>query len=355
MGQRAASARRTVGRAARVALAGLVVLSVSAAGCGGGQDDPLRGPDLRTSPTAQVPPGTEATVVLDFVPNAVHAGIYRALADGRYTGRGVDLRVVQPTSTADTLKLIDAGRADLGLADPIDVAGQVAGGLPAVIVGGIVQRPLGGVIVLDESGIGRARQLEGHTVGLTGVPSDAAVLDTVVRADGGDPAKVKRVTIGFNGVQQLEAEKIGGFTGFWPADLPQVDHDGKPAHAFRVDAAGLRWPGLVAFTTRARLQEKPALIRALLAATIQGYRDTLASPDLSLDALLAANKALDRSLAQAQLDQYLPLFDAGGPIGRVRTAEVQQLAGFMQREGLVKEPLLPATLATEAYLPPSAR
>jgi putative hydroxymethylpyrimidine transport system substrate-binding protein len=337
----------------RTVVAALVaVLVATAAGCG---NDEQATTGTTPAAAAKVSPGTKGTLVLDFVPNAVHSGIYRALADGRYKRRGVDLRVVQPTSTADTLKLIDAGRADLGLADPIDVAGQVAAGRPAVIVGGIVQRPLGGVIVLDASGIDRAAQLEGRTVGITGVPSDEAVLDTVVRHDGGDPSKVKRVTIGFNGVQQLEARKIDGFTGFWPADMPQVEHDGKPAHAFRLDAAGPRWPGLVAFTTRKRLKDDPALIRAMLAATVQGYEDTLASPAKSLDDLLAANRALDRGLAKAQLDQYLPLFAAGGPVGRVPAAEVQQLAGFMEREGLVKEPLRPTTLATEAYLPPSAR
>jgi NitT/TauT family transport system substrate-binding protein/putative hydroxymethylpyrimidine transport system substrate-binding protein len=336
----------------RMVVAALVAaLVATAAGCGNDE----RATGTTPAAAAKVAPGTKGTLVLDFVPNAVHSGVYRALADGRYAKRGVDLRVVQPTSTADTLKLIDAGRADVGLADPIDVAGQVARGRPAVIVGGIVQRPLGGVIVLDRSGIARAAQLEGRTVGITGVPSDEAVLDTVIRHDGGDPAKVRRVTIGFNGVQQLEGGKIDGFTGFWPADMPQVEHDGKPAHAFRLDAAGPRWPGLVAFTTRKRLREEPALIRSMLAATVQGYRDTLASPAKSLDALIAANRALDRGLAQAQLDQYLPLFAAGGPVGRVPPAAIGQLTTFMTKEGLAKAPLRPATLATEAYLPPSAR
>ena len=33
-----------------------------------------------------------ATLVLDFVPNAVHAGIYRALAAGYYRRAGIDLQ-----------------------------------------------------------------------------------------------------------------------------------------------------------------------------------------------------------------------------------------------------------------------
>jgi putative hydroxymethylpyrimidine transport system substrate-binding protein len=68
---------------------------------------------------------TKVTLILDFVPNAVHAGIYRALAAGYYRRENVDLQVIEPTSTQETLKLIDAGKAQFGLADGSDVAGLI--------------------------------------------------------------------------------------------------------------------------------------------------------------------------------------------------------------------------------------
>ena len=46
----------------------------------------------------------------------------------------------------------------------------------------VVQRPLGGVITLRDAGIQSPSELEGRTVGVTGVPSDDAVLDTVAAA-----------------------------------------------------------------------------------------------------------------------------------------------------------------------------
>ncbi len=196
--------------------------------------------------------------MLDFVPNAVHAGIYRAIAAGYYRRHNIDLKVIQPTSTADTLRLINADKADFGLADGLDVGNQIQRGLDIEAFLAIVQKPLGGVITLEKDGIASGRDLEGKTVGVTGVPSDNAVLDTIVDHAGGDPSKVKVVTIGFNGVQNLESGKIAGFTGFWPADGVQVNVDGKPTKDFKLDEnGGPAYPGLVAFSTRSHIAQRP--------------------------------------------------------------------------------------------------
>src|SRR5262249_13570954 len=128
--------------------------SGSTAGAAAGGDTtatapaPADGAGSAADADAALPQMTRATLVLDFVPNAVHAGIYRALAAGYYRRNNLDLRVIKPTSTADTLRLINADKADFGLADGIDVAGQIDRGLPIEAFMAITQRPLGGVITL---------------------------------------------------------------------------------------------------------------------------------------------------------------------------------------------------------------
>src|ERR1700694_1097863 len=109
-----------------------------------------------------------ATLVLDFVPNAVHAGIYRALAAGYYRRAGIDLQVIPPGSTSTTLALVDGGKAQFGLADGIDVAEQIALGRDARAVMAIVQRPLGAPIALASEHLRSAADLVGKTVGITG-------------------------------------------------------------------------------------------------------------------------------------------------------------------------------------------
>jgi putative hydroxymethylpyrimidine transport system substrate-binding protein len=334
-------------RARRAAL-GLTVAAVLPAACGGQSSAPVASPGA-SRPAAM----TSATLVLDFLPNAVHAGIYRAMAAGYYRQGNVDLQVIQPTSTADTLRLIDAGKADFGVADGADVAGQIDLGRDAQAVMALVQRPLGGLITLRKDGLSSPRQLEGKAVGLTGVPSDSAVLDTEVRHAGGDPSRVRTVTIGFNGVQDLENGKIAAFTGYWPADGVQVQVDGLPITAFRLDDhGGPRYPGLVVFSTRKRIAADPPLARALVAATVRGYEDTLADPERSLQDLLSRNPSLQRPLAQASLQAYLPLFKGEAKsYGVLRSDRLGQLSAWLLRYRLIKRAISPSRYGTNAFVP----
>jgi len=94
------------------------------------------------------------------------------------------------------------------------------------------------VIGRRDKGVLKPRDLQGRTVGVTGLPSDEAVLDDVVSANGGDPAKVHRLTIGFNAVSALAAGKVDAVTGFWSAEGIVLHHQGVPIRIFRVSYYG---------------------------------------------------------------------------------------------------------------------
>lgn len=342
----------------RIAVALLAALLAAVALSACGSDNKKSSTETTTTAAhgaAALPKKTSATLVLDFLPNGVHAGIYRALAAGYYKANNVDLKVIQPTSTADTLKLIDAGKADFGIADGIDVANQIDQGRDAKGIMALVQRPLGGIITLKKSNITSPKQLEGQDVGITGVPSDTAILNTVVAHGGGDPAKVKKITIGFNGVQNLENEKVKGFVGFYPADGVQVQQNGNPTNVFKFDEnGGPRYPGLVVFSTQARIAKDAALMKAFVDATVKGYDDTMKNPTQSLNDLLAANPTLKRSLTAAQLKAYEPLFKAGAKrYGELSAANVQALSDYLVKAKLIKKAISPDRYGTNQFLPSS--
>lgn len=332
----------------RLPLAALAVMAaaVALAACGSS-------PKNASSPAA-LAQEMRVTLILDFVPNAVHAGIYRALAAGYYRRENIDLRVVEPTSTQETLKLIDAGRAQFGLADGSDVAGLIDKGGDAQAVMALVQRPLGGLIALRSEHLRSPADLQGKNVGVTGVPSDEAVLDTEVRHAGGDPAKVRVVNVGFDGAQALAAGRIAAFTGFIPDDGVSLEVAGHPITAFSLDGnGGPAYPGLVAFTTRREIASDPALVRDFVAATVRGYQDTLADPSRSLRELLAANPTIERKPAQASLRVYLPLFSDEGriPFGTLQEANVAAMSQWMVASGLIAAPIAPSRYGTNAFLP----
>src|ERR671919_2855180 len=210
--------------------------------------------------------GDEATLALDFQPNPAHAGIYSALGDDIDADRGLDLRVRVPSASTDSLKLLAAGRADISVVD-IHAPGLARQeGADLVGVGALVQRPLAAVIA-RRGEVRRPRDLEERRVGVTGLPSDEAVLRAVVEHDGGDYDRVKKITIGFSAVPSLIAGKVDAVVAFWNAEGVALRQRGVKTKEFRVDDYGApRYPELVLAVKAATLRERRALVNDALAA-----------------------------------------------------------------------------------------
>jgi len=147
----------------------LVAVALGLAGCGGAGG----------SATGATPP-RNATLVLDFTPNAIHTGIYAAVARRYDLAEGVHLQIVAPSASTDSVKLLETGRADFAILDIHDLAIARERGADLVGIMAIVQRPLASVIA--QPGIHSPHELDGKTVGITGDPSDTAVLDSIVAA-----------------------------------------------------------------------------------------------------------------------------------------------------------------------------
>lgn len=292
-----------------------------------------------------------ATLVLDFTPNAAHAGIYSALGEGYYRDAGVDLGVREPGASSDAPKLLEAGRTDFAILDIHDLGIARERGLDVVGVMPIVQRPLASVIARADRGVVRPRDLEGRTVGVTGLPSDDAVLDSVVAADGGDPGAVDRVTIGFNAVASLASGRIHAATGFWNAEAVTLRRRGIPIRVFKVDRYGAPpYPELVLSTSAQDLRRDPGLASAVVRATELGYRFAVDQPAAALDHLLQQVPGLDRSEQLAQLRVLLPVIAPG----RFDPEVLRRWAAWDLEHGILSRPL-PTRAAFDLLRPGALR
>lgn len=280
-----------------------------------------------------------ATLVLDFQPNAVHSGIYSALERGFYADEGVELDVREPSASTDAPKLLQAGRAQFAILDIHDLGLARQQGADVVGVAAIVQRPLAAVIARDRAAVSRPRDLEGSRVGVTGLPSDDAVLDSVIESDGGDPDTVDRVTIGFEAVPALSAGRLDAATAFWNAEGVTLRRLGIPTREFRVDEHGApRYPELVLATSADLLREDPALVGRVVDATARGYRFTVASPDRSLDDLLAGASGLEAGPQRAQL-RALTAARSFEPPGRLDQDVLGAWSRWDAEAGIIDRPL----------------
>ena len=305
-----------------VALLAAALLLAGVAGCGESGAEP------------GAPKG--ATLVLDFTPNAAHTGIYAAQREGFYRDAEVDLAIRQPGESTDAPKLLAAGRTEFAILDIHDLGIAREHGLDLVGVMPIVQRPLAAVLARADLPIQSPRDLEGRSVGVTGLPSDEAVVDSEVSADGGDPDRVNEVTIGFTAVSSLTAGRVDAATGFWNAEGVELRRQRVPIRVFKVDRYGAPpYPELILVTARRTLDRDPGLVDSVVAATRRGYAFAERHPAEALTDLLAADPALKRADQAAQLRALLPDLRPA-PLD---PAVLREWAAWDLKHGLLEEPL----------------
>jgi putative hydroxymethylpyrimidine transport system substrate-binding protein len=289
-------------------------------------------------------PGDRVTLALDFQPNPAHAGIFAAMRGELEERFGLDLEVRVPSSSTDSLRLLAAGRADLAVADIHDLGLARQNGQDLVAVGAVVQRPLAAVIARGD--IERPRQLEGSRVGVTGLPSDDAVLRAVVEHDGGNPERVRTVTIGFSAVPSLIAGRVDAVVAFWNAEGVALRRRGVRTTEFRVDEYGApRYPELVLVTERANLTEIGEELAGTLSLLRAGTRAALADREASIDQLVEASGA-DEPLVRAQFDAIAP---ALRPPIRLDREAMEGWAEFDARFGILRR----RPDVSRVYMPPA--
>lgn len=329
----------------RPVLALLLGLCVLVAAACGGDDGPAAGTDAGAR---------SAELVLDWYPNADHAGIYGALGEGFWEDRGLEVDVTVPSDAAAALKEVGAGKADFAISYAPEVLLARAEGIPVVSVGALITHPLNGIIVRTDRGIARPRDLEGRTVGAAGLPSDRAFIDTMVRADGGDPAKVRMRNVGFNLAPSLAAGRVDAVVGaYWNIELVDLERQGVAAEAFRAEDFGVPdYDELVVVTSERLLADDPELVRDLLAGLRRGQDWAATDQAGAVDHLVEANPDLDREAVAEQVKLTADLLSPpdGGTLEQ-DPAVWAALADWMRAEGLLERSVDAGAAVTDDLLP----
>lgn len=291
-------------------------------------------------------------LILDYLPNAVHVGIYQADAAGYFRDQGLALQIESPTTTSDTLRLMAAGQAEVGIVSLLDFVAARAKGEPLKIVMALEQRPLASVFSLKKSGITRPRDLVGRLVSQTGNLSDEAGVKWLVQHDGGDPSAVRLINVGFNASQELVAGNIDAAFGFWSQDAVQVTLH-QPANILRLYDYGVPpYPELVVFVREDFLAKEPDTVRRFLAAMSRGYGDAISRPEVALAAMASRVEGDTVEGLKPYFDAIRPVLQADAPVyGYVNIAALGEFQKWAKEAAILDFLDAPSTYATNAFLP----
>lgn len=259
---------------------------------------------------------TELTVLLDWYPNAVHTFMYAAEEQGYFEEAGLKVKLQTPADTNDALKLVATGKADLALSYQMQVAIARSENLPIVSIGSIVRHPLNQLLVLDSNEIHSPKDLIGKKIGYPSIPLDEAIVNTMVKSDGGDPSKLNYVDVGWDLIPAMTTNKVDAIIGgYVNHEKLLLEKEGEKLIAFDPSEYGVPdYYELVLTASEDGLKSNEDAIKKFLKAATKGQAYTVSHPDLALQILLDKQSKefpLDADIEKKSLDILLPLMDAG--------------------------------------------
>lgn len=280
------------------------------------------------------------TVMLDWFPNADHAPLYAAIANGYFRAVGLDVQPVTPSESAEPLKLLAAGRVDMAISYEPQLLLARDQGLKLVSIGALVQRPLTSIIAPASSHVTGVASLKGKKVGTAGIPYQAAELRAALQHAGVNAAKVKEVNVGFNLVPAMLSHEVSAtLGGFWNYEGIQMQLRHQHPTVIPINQAGVpNYDELVVVVRSETAHHDGVDLRAFMQALTRGERAVRENPKAAAKPIMQANPSLEEKLEVRSIEKTLPAArpSEGRPYGYQNPGQWAAFGAWMYGQGLLK-------------------
>ncbi|MDR0356967.1 MAG: ABC transporter substrate-binding protein [Clostridiales Family XIII bacterium] len=325
----------------------LCALTLATAGCGN------EAGDTETSDSANDESLTKIVLVLDYLPNTNHTGIYVARDKGYYAEEGLDADIIEPADNAVTT-LIATGKGDYGISFQEDVTYALTSDdpLPIKAIATIIQHNTSGFASYEGKNITRPKEFEGKVYAGWGAPSEEAVIQAVMEADGGDFSKLTVVTSDGSGYASL-TDKVDLNWIFWGWDGIAAERDGVPLNYIELTQFDERldYYTPVIIASDEKLKNDPNVTRAFLSATKRGYEYAIEHPEEAAEILSKYAEGYDTEML-IESQKYLneKYIDDAESWGVMRDEVWDRYTAFMREYGLISSDISASDCYTNEFL-----
>ena len=241
-------------------------------------------------------------IVLDWVPNTNHTGLYVAKDLGYFKEEGLDVEIVQPPE-GSTTALIGAGGAEFGISFQDTLAKSFAreNPVPVTAVAAILQHNTSGIISLKEKGIDSPKKLEGKKYATWEDNIEQAILKKLVTDDKGDFSKVKLIPYTITDVVTGLKTDVDAVWVYYAWDGIATERAGLQTNFLKIRDYGeeLDYYSPVIIANNDFLKKNPEIAKKVLKAIKKGYEYVIKNPEESAKILVKNSPELDINLVTA--------------------------------------------------------
>ncbi|MDA0263034.1 MAG: ABC transporter substrate-binding protein [Chloroflexi bacterium] len=326
---------RFITKRAAILVSLLFVFSLLAAACG---SDPTPAPAAESTAVSTEAPAklTKVSLALDWFPWSNHSGLYVALERGYFADEGLDVEIYVPGDPSTVLQTVAAGRDDFGISYQPELLLAREQGIEAVSIMALVQHPLNSVMSLADSGIVEPKDLKGKKVGAPGLPSDEALIDTMLRYQGLTIDDVEMVNVGFDLIPALISKNVDAIVGaYWVHESISANNLGFDLNIMRMEENGVPdFYELVMVASEDKIANNPEIVQAFVRGVTRGYQDAIADPLDAVALLKELKPETDLAIENPGVVLLAPLWATdNGVFGWQEQQRWQDFADWMVASG----------------------
>lgn len=299
---------------------------------------------------------------LDFIALGRHAPWYVAVAKGYFKEEKLNVTVLPSKGTADAIRAVETGIADLGF---IDVPSLVAGGAAASsvkIVAVNYQKPPYCVFSLNPGkNVTSPKDMVGLEFGSSTASFVPRIHQAFMRMHGLDSSTLRVVNIdGAARVPMLAARKVESIDLFVMSEpgIRRAVKDGEPKCLLLGDH-GLDIYSNSIGVKEDFLQKNPEVVRGFVRAALRGWKDALANPEEAARLQVQYVKALDPAIIVEELRivrrlAVTPEVEKAG-LGTMNREKMKRTVDFINNNVDIEgRKLTPEDIYRDGFLPKDA-
>ena len=289
------------------------------------------------------PQATPVTLMLLWTPQSQFAGYYVALEKGFYKQRGVDVRLVRGGPDRDQVAYLRSGKADFSILWLATALASWDEGEPVVHLGQVINRSNLAVVGWKDRGVRSLKDLDGRRVSIWG-GSFRPPFMSFFRAQGVKPDILNQnYSINLFLRRGVDACSVMRYNEYHM--LYQCGVEEHELTTFFLSDFGCPLPEDGIYCREKTFREKPDVCRAMVEASLQGWRYAADHRDEALDIVMKqvreghipTNRSHMRWMLNAMLDSIFPATPADWQVGILNSDDYRKTVKMMKQGGLIDD------------------